>query len=176
MIDNELRKKILIGMSIFIGFIAVSSFIFWIFSITTPKENLYVPEVTTVIDPGTGEVIVEVESKTPEINGLDDIVSISGLQELLNYGMKYDQLNILQLDYQDYSDKQNPKIKYISVDENSIKSSSIDPKTGAITLTYKIYLERDSSRYLNCKVRYTTVKSTTLTITDKSGKIVYKSS
>lgn len=172
--NNSTKKIIALGASAFVLIVVILSIVFYFIN-NSKSESSYNPEVSTVIDPGTGEVIVDVTSKSPEVNGRSSEAVISGSQELLNMGVQYSQLEKIWSFYQDFARNSDPDIKYISFDLDTLKTTSIDQKTGAVTIDYKIFIERDENRVLKSKISYTTTNDVKLVISDTKNKILYKS-
>lgn len=171
---NTPKNKIMITIGIFIAFVIIISVIYLAFN--NPNNHSSVqPKVTTIIDPGTGETITEVSTKTPETNGRTNNVIVAGTSKLIEMGIEKPQLDNLWSYYNKFANLQNPVIKTISIDINSLKMVDIDSKTGAITMNYRIFLDRDSKKIMYSKIVCSGLKNITLYITNPDGKLVYKS-
>lgn len=130
-------------------------------------------EAVTYNDPYSGETLVEATT-VPESDGADPNTPIfMGMSKLLDYGITFDQLNLLRSHFEAYNTTRTNKFKEISVVVSSITQQSHgreDPDP-IDTLSFDVVLNR--SEKLHAKALYAINAAVELIIYDTQGKEVF---
>lgn len=165
---NEKLKKVIIISSLAFGLFVIILVI--IFSLN--DTNKEAPKVTQYTDPGTGETVIDISTKTPEdTNG--HTITMLGFDKLItDYGMTLEQIKSLETKFQAYSIVNDSFIKEISVSLSTIETT-VDSKTGNASLKFKALINREKS--VIAKISYFGIGDPLLVIYDLSNKQIFKS-
>lgn len=171
---NNVNKKVMIAVGIFIALIVITTVIYLAFSSpATKKDPTKDPSYTvTYVDPGSGETVISTPNKTPEnTNGAIVMLGFSKLTS--NYGMTFDQVKKLQSELSEYSSTLKTPIKEISITLASI-TTSVNQDTGDVVDRFTITIDRTST--LTATVSYFGIDNPTLNLYNpKTNKLIFTS-
>lgn len=136
-----------------------------------PGTNL---KTVTIKDPGTGDDVIIVLNKTPEINGRENSIIMYGESKFINEsGIEMKSVTKLRELYKDFASTQDYEIKSFSM--APVEKTPIDD-LGNATAHYKTYINLNKDNVLDTEVTMGMNHSTSLKLTEEDGDIIYNSS
>lgn len=166
--ENTRRTQVFI----ILGFIGISLLIIGgiaLYYRYNSQTNYSEPDNKAYVDPGSGDLVLSPEGKTPETYGTNpDQPIYLGFTAFLDIGVNDEQVQYLKdmlVDYA-FSQKDKEKITEISLDKSSLKHS-FDPEGPSV---YKFNLTINRKDILNAEATAPGIDSITLKLTPKDSQ------
>lgn len=170
---QSINKKPLIILAV--GITAVILFLFGLSRLTKqePNEGLNA-NVTSYYDADSGQTVTDVKGKTPELAGGQTVgPTYLGFFELIDKAsMTQDQLNGIQIAFNDYASKQ--KIKEISLKVDTITVLPINPDEAKSVVEFQVKFDRKPV-YYKTSVESVGLSQLQVRLYDSSGALVFDS-
>ena len=158
-----------------IGIVVISLFIFLLSRVAkqNPDDGLN-SNVTSYYDADSGQTVTDVKGKTPELDGGQTVgPTYLGFFELIDKAsMTQDQLNGIQIAFDDYATKQ--KIKEISLKVDTITVLPINPDEARSVVEFQVKFDRKPV-YYKTSVESTGLSQLQVRLYDSGGALVFDS-
>lgn len=127
---------------------------------------------TQTVDKNSGETVTTFEGKTPETYGvLPDAPMYLGITQFLDVGITTEQLDNIKYALYQYAISTTPKIKQVSITENSAIAQTPNAE-GKATMTFEVVMDKQPKMKGSVVYLGDTIE---LTLTDSTGKKVFES-
>jgi hypothetical protein len=163
------RKLLVISILVLILIIAA------IAEIHEPAKNVPNGETGQYMDPLSHETVSSPTGKTPDTYGQNaNSLLYLGFDKLLNHGLTFKQLNNLKSAFGNYSSKQSPQIKEVTIDVDHI-TSQYNPSSGDDNFYILFSGLFDRKTAYRAKIQYSNITDIRLFLLDVAGNQLFDS-